>query len=818
MITRDEAGVQLIVSTFETDFPHEIAKVDSDHDPYPPRTPAPAWHKDGYEYHAYLPKDRQAALNYHVFRCLTHVQTVQRDGRYWLGEETGRSWVLLEQNLSHSIRCASPGVLTSLEDCEPPLAEKYGYMRGHKTLKGLRHCLMMSRNAFLFRWAYFLYILSLRGGSGETIDIPPWIFRISDSTHYAWVDSLWDALRQQKMNSNFIGTVLTPDVPSVRWIAAASSIGVPVWVSWRRGPDDYHKLDGSRHVKNWCPSAAQVHAARSRPPPTLVPVDAANPAPPTGPSDIPPAHTPSAPEIPRGGAFILSWEEFFRLRDEADQAAQIVATPAQRQQWESRTRNARSYSEPGKNGPRVYTWSKVESGGYIRELVDRGDVGSIWESYRRREMVFNARANIWDLGEMFSSTVKGNDDELDELDDAEDALWEDFDTRFLEPQAPALPPGEDTSDLAFLYRRYGFLSVEPTTTPPDVLQTARSNIRRAVGLTPEGLDAGVTYIKQFVTRILQGQLPDGHCDLTPDSPDNERFPLSAWGTVDRILEVVVPDLGDTVVYAYTPRDDRNKILIHDILTVIELGRMKVQTNRASIIDYLLRSGSRFTVLSERTEQVDTTDVHVLTSPTRPEHWKGDADDYRAYMSRLGTFFAQRPRVAAAALAQGGIAWRLAVEVLGLDIDLVLNGAVFTGESSAIAVANFPQWCHDVDEGEWFFLVGGYDILTGSFRLFHTQSFANANTGNGLQTRDISWWPKINVWNGCGLDLGCWTPQCEQWFQRRLERILSGTERPQGTSRWKKNLRYEKETRKFVGQFRNLGRHFLAHNYPTLLVQ
>ena len=73
VITRDEAGVQLIVSTFETDFPNKIAKVDLDHDPYPPWVPAPAWHKDGYEYHAYLPKDQQAVLNYHIFCCLTQV-------------------------------------------------------------------------------------------------------------------------------------------------------------------------------------------------------------------------------------------------------------------------------------------------------------------------------------------------------------------------------------------------------------------------------------------------------------------------------------------------------------------------------------------------------------------------------------------------------------------------------------------------------------------------------------------------------------------------------------------------------------------------
>ena len=259
--------------------------------------------------------------------------------------------MLLEDNISHSIRCASSGVLTSLEDCEPPLAVKYGYTWGHKTLKGLRHCLMMSRNAFLFRWAYFLYILSLRGGSGAMVDIPPWIFRISNSTHYAWVDSLWDALSQQKTNSNFISTVLTPDVPSVRWIAATSSIGVPIWVSWRSGPHDYHKLDGSCPIKNWCPSAKQVHAVGSRPPPTPAPVDATNPVPPTSPSNIPPVHTPSASEIPHGSQFILSWEEFFRLRDEADKVAQIVATPTQRQQWESCIRNAQSYSEPGKTGP-----------------------------------------------------------------------------------------------------------------------------------------------------------------------------------------------------------------------------------------------------------------------------------------------------------------------------------------------------------------------------------------------------------------------------------------------------------------------------------
>ena len=132
--------------------------------------------------------------------------------------------------------------------------------------------------------------------------------------------------------------------------------------------------------------------------------------------------------------------------------AEIAATPTQKQQWQSRLQNAQSYSEPGRNGLWVYTWTEVKSGGYIRQLIDRREVSNIWDDYWRREMIFNAQANVWDLGEMFSSTVRGNDNELDELDDAEDALGEGFDRRFLEPQTPAPLPGEETSDLAFLYR------------------------------------------------------------------------------------------------------------------------------------------------------------------------------------------------------------------------------------------------------------------------------------------------------------------------------------------------------------------------------
>ena len=539
------------------------------------------------------------------------------------------------------------------------------------------------------------------------------------SVHYAWVDSLWDAVYQQRANSNFIGALLHPRVYSVKWAKHASDIGVPIWVSWHHSPEDYKGLNGSTILAPWRPTIEQLHTARTAPPPTPSFAEHAdNPPAQTNPTNTPPPATSPVPALPPGSKFILSWEDFFRDRDEADKKAEAAATPTEKQQWENRRRGAQKYRMPGLRGPRVYTWREGDSGGFVRELVDRGDVETVWDDYRRREMVFNARANVWDLCPMLSTIVGENDQELDELDDAEDALGESLDRWMLEPQIQAQAPGEDTTDLGFLYRRYGFLSIEPTTMPDHILQLKKQAARRITGLKADGTDDGLQYTNHFITSILQGQLPDGHCDLTPTSPDNERFSSSSWGVIDRVSRVIVPDLGGAL-FACTPRDNRNKILIHDPLTVIEMARQKVQTYRTSIVDYLLRNGSQFTILSEVIEDPDLRNIHIITFPVRPGDWVADVGDYRIYMSRLKTFLTQRPHVATAALARGGIAWRLTREVLGTDIDLVLNGPIFRGLAQAVDVADFPQWFHDVDEGEWFFLVGGYDILTGSLALCHS---------------------------------------------------------------------------------------------------
>jgi hypothetical protein len=61
---------------------------------------------------------------------------------------------------------------------------------------------------------------------------------------------------------------------------------------------------------------------------------------------------------------------------------------------------------------------------------------------------------------------------------------------------------------------------------------------------------------------------------------------------------------------------------------------------------------------------------------------------------------------------GGIAWRIAIEVLGIEgsFDIILD--TYPDSGSSLKVEKKEYWRHELTEGEWFYLVGGYEILTG----------------------------------------------------------------------------------------------------------
>ena len=114
------------------------------------------------EYYAYLPKDHP--YNGHLLAPLNHhvPEHIQRDGRWFLDDETQNLWRALDVNLMYTISVIRGDMLTELDHHEPSEAIKYGFARGHRNLHGLQVALRVSRNAFVHRLAYLAYLVSRR--------------------------------------------------------------------------------------------------------------------------------------------------------------------------------------------------------------------------------------------------------------------------------------------------------------------------------------------------------------------------------------------------------------------------------------------------------------------------------------------------------------------------------------------------------------------------------------------------------------------------------------------------------------------------------
>lgn len=283
---------------------------------------------------------------------------------------------------------------------------------------------------------------------------------------------------------------------------------------------------------------------------------------------------------------------------------------------------------------------------------------------------------------------------------------------YKEPDTPVTLPDDNPSPLEFLYRRYGFLSVEPTAVPEPILNFDDPTAYRIVGLDPEGADELPKHLKSFISTILKGQLPAGHCDLSSSSPPDERFPGRTL-IHDAVLCSRFPELSGDPIFTFvdTPNDPR-LLVVHEPLSVLQTARAGTQPQLGTVLRYLLQNGCQFTLLYPQLWPTVYPRFNILTFPTRDTAWEANFEDFRDYMSRLKTFFLERPCAVAAAFSQGGIAWRIAREVLGIEgsVDAILD--TYPDQGTSVHTSRGIHWFHALQEGEWFYLVGGYEILTG----------------------------------------------------------------------------------------------------------
>jgi len=65
-----------------------------------------------------------------------------------------------------------------------------------------------------------------------------------------------------------------------------------------------------------------------------------------------------------------------------------------------------------------------------------------------------------------------------------------------------------------------------------------------------------------------------------------------------------------------------------------------------------------------------------------------------------------------------------------------------------------------------------------------------------QFAEVSWFPKHNVWVQAGYNVGQWTQECENWFEKRMTEIQDGGQ-PLDSHTWRSKLLLSRKATKLV---------------------
>jgi len=80
---------------------------------------------------------------------------------------------------------------------------------------------------------------------------------------------------------------------------------------------------------------------------------------------------------------------------------------------------------------------------------------------------------------------------------------------------------------------------------------------------------------------------------------------------------------------------------------------------------------------------------------------------------------------------------------------------------------------------------------------HALHILTLRIGQGTQVSELSWWPKPSAWQLSGLNVGYWSPACEDWFQCHLKEIHSGAAELRNATQWKRAILLNKKQAKLA---------------------
>ncbi|KAJ7097627.1 hypothetical protein C8R44DRAFT_989000 [Mycena epipterygia] len=220
------------------------------------------------------------------------------------------------------------------------------------------------------------------------------------------------------------------------------------------------------------------------------------------------------------------------------------------------------------------------------------------------------------------------------------------------------------------------------------------------------------------------------------------------------------------------------IVVRSASSAVEILRRDWTTMEQVALNLVAR-GISFNTFSQAPPRGPRPNPHPVQSyrglGLRPKTFQAKDADYTGYEAiRNRIFCSGRGR---AALMMGGIIARLARDVVspqsvcrGPTKDVYVDGrCIWDGHASSPA-----YWDDALTDEELEIICGLYEV----------------STGNGEQTKYVSWWPPHTAWHFSGINIGYWTPACEDWFQRRLAQIHAGEAQLQTRTQWRHNMTYE----------------------------
>lgn len=74
--------------------------------------------------------------------------------------------------------------------------------------------------------------------------------------------------------------------------------------------------------------------------------------------------------------------------------------------------------------------------------------------------------------------------------------------------------------------------------------------------------------------------------------------------------------------------------------------------------------------------------------------------------------------------------------------------------------------------------------------FDTKIIIQLQPGDKAQAKELSWWPKASTWENSGLDVGYWSEDCEDFYQRRLEEIRKGEAVLLPAKKWRDRIKFK----------------------------